>query len=412
MLITFVILGITILLFVSNKLRPDIVALLSLLALFLTGVLTTSQALAGFADSTVIMVAALFVVGEGLAQTGITAWMGQRLTQWAGNSEKRLLMALMVGTAMLSAFLSNTGTVAMLLPAVLATVWRMKSLPSRFLIPLAFAASLGGLMTLVGTPPNIVIADTLTAAGLQPFGFFEYAKIGLPLFLAALVYMVLLGQRLLPTRRTGTPPVDIDEWVSGLVQAYGLGVRLFRLRVRQGSTLAGQTLATAGLGSEYGLTVLLVEPAASAKGEKATLSEAEHAKLIAALKRPRDNSAALPGAQTTIQTGDTLIVKATHEQVERAMIDFSLGMQEVRSDVDAITDVLLSPEVGVAEVLLAPRSDISAARSPKPRWPRSSISRCFRSSRRPSHEPKNDSTPVRRCPSRTRNLGGYWLTAQ
>ena len=105
MLITFVIRGITILLFVSNKLRPDIVALLSLLALFLTGVLTTSQALAGFADSTVIMVAALFVVGEGLAQTGITAWIGQRLTQWAGNSEKRLLMALMVGTAMLSAFL-------------------------------------------------------------------------------------------------------------------------------------------------------------------------------------------------------------------------------------------------------------------------------------------------------------------
>jgi len=157
MILTFVILGITILLFVSNKLRPDVVAMLSLLALFLTGILTVGQSLAGFADSTVIMVAALFVVGEGLAQTGITAWLGQRLTGWAGDSERRLLVALMVGTAVLSAFLSNTGTIAMLLPAVLTAVWRLKSLPSRFLIPMAFAASLGGMMTLIGTPPTSLL---------------------------------------------------------------------------------------------------------------------------------------------------------------------------------------------------------------------------------------------------------------
>lgn len=182
MILTFVILGITILLFVSNKLRPDVVAMLSLLALFLTGILTVGQSLAGFADSTVIMVAALFVVGEGLAQTGITAWLGQRLTGWAGDSERRLLVALMVGTAVLSAFLSNTGTIAMLLPAVLTAVWRLKSLPSRFLIPMAFAASLGGMMTLIGTPPNIVIADTLTAAGLPPLVSSSMLRSAYPFF--------------------------------------------------------------------------------------------------------------------------------------------------------------------------------------------------------------------------------------
>ncbi|MBK8051382.1 MAG: SLC13/DASS family transporter [Anaerolineales bacterium] len=230
MIITFVILAVTILLFVINKLRPDVVAMLSLLALFLTGVLTAPQALAGFADSTVIMVAALFVVGEGLAQTGITAWMGQRLTGWAGSSETRLLIALMLGTALLSAFLSNTGTVAVLMPAVVAAVWRMRSLPSRFLMPLAFAASMGGLMTLIGTPPNIVISDTLTAAGLQPFSFFDFAKIGLPLLACAVVFMVLVGRRLLPVRESARPAANVEDWVNSVVESYGLESRLFRLR--------------------------------------------------------------------------------------------------------------------------------------------------------------------------------------
>ena len=355
MIVTFVILGVTILLFISNKLRPDVVAILSLLALFLTGILTVSQSLAGFADSTVIMVAALFVVGEGLGQTGITAWLGQRLTNWAGDSQTRLLMALMVGTAALSAFLSNTGTIAMLLPAALAAVWRLKSLPSRFLIPMAFAASLGGLMTLIGTPPNIVISDTLTAANMAPFGFFEYAKIGIPLFLAALAYMLWLGRRLLPAHQAVNPPTDVTEWMGSVVEAYGLDTRLFRLRIRKASSLAGKTLAEVGLGSQYHLSVLAIEHGDTAT-EGTALSDQERRKLVALLKRHQDDST-LPGAQTVVQADDVLVVKGAREQVERAMLDLNLGVQEVSADPGAMANVLLSPEIGVAEVLLAPRAE-------------------------------------------------------
>ena len=185
MILAFAILGATVALFVFSKLRADLVALLSLLALYLSGILTTQQALAGFADSTVIMVAALFVVGEGLSRTGITAWLGQFFMRQAGESETRLLFVIMLGTAVLSAFLSNTGTVAMLLPAVVAASWRIGSLPSKFLIPMAFAANLGGLITLIGTPTNIVVSDTLVNAG-------DYAKIGLPLILLVLLASLVI----------------------------------------------------------------------------------------------------------------------------------------------------------------------------------------------------------------------------
>ena len=185
MILAFAILGATVALFVFSKLRADLVALLSLLALYLSGILTTQQALAGFADSTVIMVAALFVVGEGLSRTGIAAWLGQYFMRQAGESETRLLVVIMFGTAVLSAFLSNTGTVAMLLPAVVAASWRIGSLPSKFLIPMAFAANLGGLITLIGTPTNIVVSDTLVNAG-------DYAKIGLPLILLVLLASLVI----------------------------------------------------------------------------------------------------------------------------------------------------------------------------------------------------------------------------
>jgi len=158
---TFIILGITILLFVWGRWPTDLVAILSLLALALSGVIGTSEALAGFGNPTVVMIAALFVVGEGLSRTGVTGWGGKRLLEVARGSSMRLLVVIMLGTGVLSAFISNTGTVATLLPAVVAAAWAVGSVPSRYLMPLAFAANTGGLLTLTGTPPNIVVAQTL-----------------------------------------------------------------------------------------------------------------------------------------------------------------------------------------------------------------------------------------------------------
>ena len=222
MYITFAILAITILFFVFGRLRSDLVALLSLLALLLAGVLSVDQALSGFSNSTVLMVAALFVVAEGLSRTGVTTWLSQLLLKRAGRSQIRLLILLMAGTALLSAFISNTGTVATLLPAVVAAAWKIGSVPSMFLMPLSFAANTGGLITLTGTPPNIVVANTLSASGFEPFGFFEYALIGIPLLLVAIGYMVFIGRRLLPRHRLSEKPLELDESMSAMAENYVL----------------------------------------------------------------------------------------------------------------------------------------------------------------------------------------------
>ncbi len=208
MLLTFAILAATVALFIWGRLRADIVALLALLTLFLTGILTTAQSIAGFGDSTVILIAALFVVGEGLSQTGVTAWLSSRLRALAGRSLTGLIVAAMAVAALLSAFMSNTGATAAFMPAVVSAAWSVGSVPSKTLMPLAYATSSGGLSHLMGTPPNIIVADTLSAAGLEPFGFFEFGLIGLPLLLISVVYMAFVGVRLLPNQTNLPAPED------------------------------------------------------------------------------------------------------------------------------------------------------------------------------------------------------------
>ena len=195
MTLTFIILGVTMVLFVWGRFQPDLVAVASLLALFLTGVVSLDEAFSGFSNTTVVLIAALFIVGEGLSRTGVTAAFGDRLIGAARNDKLRLLVLSMLATAILSGFISNAGTVATLMPAVVVAAWGMKSTPAAFLIPLAFAANAGGLLTLTGTPPNIVVSDALRAAGFDEFGFFEYSLIGVPLLIVAIVYMATLGSR-------------------------------------------------------------------------------------------------------------------------------------------------------------------------------------------------------------------------
>jgi len=271
----------------------------------------------------------------------------------AGSSEIRLLVVLMTGTAALSAFLSNTGTVAMLLPAVVAAAWRTRSVPSKFLIPLAFAANTGGLLTLIGTPPNIVVADVMAGAGLRPFGFFEFALVGLPLLLTFVLFTAFFGRRLLPAREVSDRPIDLAAAVDELAEVYSLEGNLFRLRVRQGSSLVGQTLAGAGLGRDYDLTVLRIE-SVSAEGSE---SERRHRPLWDTLETLRHDEVLFPRRDTVIRPQDVLLVKGTQDSVQGAMVRFNLGVQPIDEADDQLTEVLLSQEVGLAEVLVTPRSD-------------------------------------------------------
>lgn len=357
MILAFVILGATVALFVFSKLRADLVALLSLLALYLTGILTTQQALAGFADSTVIMVASLFVVGEGLSRTGITAWLGQFFMRQAGQSETRLLIVVMFGTAALSAFLSNTGTVAMLLPAVVAASWRIGSLPSKLLIPLAFAANLGGLITLIGTPTNIVVSDTLVNAGYDGFGFFEFAIVGIPLTLLAVVFILFVGRRWLPSRESSVQLVDLDQSMGQLAESYRLTSKLFRLRVRSNSSLVGKTLAEAALGQEFGVSVLAIQPDTSQNLNEASRRARQRLAVREQIDWLQSTGSQLPGPDTKIESHDLLLVKGNPEVIENLTYQLGVGVQPVDSEKESLTDLLLSQEIGVAEVILTPRSE-------------------------------------------------------
>ncbi len=322
MILTFAILGITIVLFVWGRWAPDLVAVLSLLSLALFGVIETRDALAGFGNSTVVMIAALFVVSEALSKTGVTGWGGKKLIAVAHGSTTRLLVVVMIGTAVLSAFISNTGTVATLLPAVVAAAWAANTTPSKFLIPLAFAANTGGLLTLTGTPPNIVVTQALQDQGLRAFNFFEFALVGGPLLVVAVAYMVLIGRRLLPVQSNEQRPIDAAAHLAELTQAYALQENQFRLRIRAGSSLIGKLPTEAALGPTYGAPVLRIE------GRPFALND-------------------------PLREGDVLVLRTSADNVDKLTTDLGLALVPPAETPDTVA----SKEIGLAEVLLTPRSD-------------------------------------------------------
>lgn len=352
MAITFVILGVTIVLFVWGRWQADLVAVGSLLALYLTGVLSISEAFSGFANTTVVLIATLFIVGEGLSRTGVTAYVGDKLIGGARGNAVRLLVLSMLGTAILSGFISNTGTVATLMPAIVVASWAMRSVPSAFLIPVAFAANAGGLLTLTGTPPNIIVTDALGAAGFREFGYFEFTLIGIPLFVIAVAYMATLGRRLLPARRTGDAPPVLGEEMAELAEVYSLDGELYRMRVRRASPLVGSSLRSSDLGRRFGIAVLQIEPEPEQPG---TIGQVLPAQVRDRMESLRAEPPALPDPDQTIGHNDVLIVSGTPQQIRELEVAMQLGVLPV-DDAARELGELLSQEIGIAEVLITPRS--------------------------------------------------------
>ena len=195
---TLIVLAVMAVLFVTEIIPLAITSLGGAITLGLMGIITPKVVFSGLSDSTVVLFAGMFVVGAALFYTGLAQKIGETVVSHAGTSENGLMLAIMVVTATMSAFLSNTGTTAALLPVVVGICAVAKIPASRQLMPLAFAAGIGGIITMVGTPPNIIVSGTLTKFGEQPFGFFEFAWIGIPLTIATIVFMMLIGKHLLP----------------------------------------------------------------------------------------------------------------------------------------------------------------------------------------------------------------------
>ena len=210
---TLIVLAVMAVLFVTEIIPLAITSLGGAITLGLMGIITPKVVFSGLSDSTVVLFAGMFVVGAALFYTGLAQKIGETVVSHAGTSENGLMLAIMLVTATMSAFLSNTGTTAALLPVVVGICAVAKIPASRQLMPLAFAAGIGGIITMVGTPPNIIVSGTLTKFGEQPFGFFEFAWIGIPLTIATIVFMMLIGKHLLPKHEI-TDAGDVEQEVA------------------------------------------------------------------------------------------------------------------------------------------------------------------------------------------------------
>ncbi len=259
-------------LFVTEKVRVDVVALMVLLAVALTGLVTPEQALSGFSNPAVVTVWAVFILSGGLTRTGVAGRLGHVVLRLAGRREIGLVVAIMLTSGFLSAFMNNVGVAALLLPVVMDISRRLRIPPSKLLIPLAFSSLLGGLITLIGTPPNILIAGVAKELGLEPFTLFDFTPVGLTVMLVGVVYMALVGRHLLPVRERLSATSGGDE----LSQLYDLRQRLSILELPADSTLAGRTLAESRLGSALGVNVIGLTRAG-----KTRLAPARHTILAA-----------------------------------------------------------------------------------------------------------------------------------
>lgn len=325
--LTFIILGVAVVLFVWNRLPVEAVALGVPLALWATGVLTIEQSVGGFGETTVLFIAALFVVSEGLDSTGVTAWAGQQLIAKAGTSQRRLLVLMMLLVALLTAVISVNGAVAALVPMVVVIAVRLGRSPSKLMMPLAFAAHAGSMLALTGTPVSVITSDAADAAGFGPFGFFEFTIIGVPLVAGAILIAVFLGNRLLPERTPDAIPPDLSELARVLAEQYEIDHSMVRLVVRDDSPAIGRT--------------------------RASLPDD-----VTGVQRTGQGGLA-PG--DAVRAGDVMVVSGDDDLVERLAAE--LGLSPAPTTLEQPDDQeLLDREVGVAELVVPPRSELIGQR--------------------------------------------------
>ncbi len=342
--ITLIILGGAILFFVTEWLSVDLVALGVMIALMVSGILSPEEALAGFSSPIVITVAALFIVGGAVMETGLADSISGRIIHFAGQSRFRLLVLIMGTVALLSGFISDTGTVAVMAPAIISISRKKGINPSQLLIPLSFGSLLGGAMTLIGTPPNIVVSDLLRENGFQSFGFFDFTPIGIALLAAGILYLAIAGRWLLPDHQASRELQRVHT-PEELVQVYRLPEDLYRLRIRKGSPLVGATILESQIGKEFSVNVLEILRRTDGR-ERNRIGDLK----FLAEEATENNKISL---QETLQTDDVLICQGKLDDISHCSAALRLGVQPADAD-DQRT--LVNNEVGVAEVLLPPRS--------------------------------------------------------
>jgi di/tricarboxylate transporter len=333
LLVVLSLLGICVALFIANKPRMDVVALIALVTLSLTGILTVSEALAGFSDSSVVLIGALFVVGEGLVRTGIANRIGDFLLHRSGGSETRLLMLLMLAVSLLGSLMSSTGVVAIFIPVVLLVAERQKLSPGRLMMPLSFAGLISGMLTLVGTAPNLVADAALQRAGFAGFGFFSFTPFGTAILGAGIGYM-LVARRWLNRGGDAERPRETRRNLMDFVRDYNLAPREHRVRIGADSPLVGETVVQVEARARGAANIVAIERIKGAQRE---------------LLEPRDD--------VPLCAGDVLLIDFP-EPIDdaRAQRLAELKLEPLALRGRYFTDQ--SRDLGMAEVLLPPDSEL------------------------------------------------------
>ena len=344
MWITITILVISAALFANGRIRSDIVALCALCALLVFQILTPAEALSGFSNSVVIMMVGLFVVGGAIFQTGLAKMISSRILKLAGKSETRLFLLVMLVTAGIGGFVSNTGTVALMLPIVVSLAASANLNASRLLMPLAFASSMG-LFTLIATPPNLVIHEQLVSGGFEGLGFFSFFPVGLICVTVGTIVLLPLTKWFL-SKKDGQDgkKSQRSKTLNELVKEYGLSDNLYRLKVLNTSLLKGKTIIDLDVRRQYGLNVIEVRRGVSS----------QHRFLKGAPPQQ------ITSPRTQLQPDDLLYVRGPQENVERFVGAFQLELQSGNAATEAGKDgkALDFYDVGIAEIVLMPSSKL------------------------------------------------------
>ncbi len=338
MTITLIILAATIAMFVTGRVRSDIVALCALTMLIFFGILTPTEALAGFSSPVVIMMVGLFVVGGAILQTGLAKAASQRIMKLAAGSDTKLFLLVVVVTAVIGAFVSNTGTVALMMPIVVSMAAQAGMRPGRLLMPLAFASSMGGMLTLIGTPPNLVIQEALTDAGYRPLSFFSFFPVGIICIAVGIIVMLPLSRMFL-YRKDGKDKSESgkSKTLEELVKEYRLESGLRRYRIRPSSAVKGKTVAELNLRRLYGLSIIEIRSEST-----------DRSGLI------RNVRQSLAGPDSILNEGDILYLTGDTEVMERFARENNLK----RLDHNSIDFY----DIGIAEIVLMPTARLSGCR--------------------------------------------------
>lgn len=326
--ITLVVLVVSIALLLSERIRPDLVALMVIVSLAVSGVLTQQEAFSGFSRSAVMTILAVFILAEGLMRAGVADRVGTLLLRVGGRSEARMIVAVMLAGAFLSLFMNNIAAASLLVPAVVVAARRADVSASRLLMPLAFGTILGGMATLF-TTTNLVASGMLTDAGFEGFGALAFAPLGFPLILGGTAYVALWGRRLLPVRTSAERQAVLDEAQADLVRVYKLDEKLFRVRIPSGSTWIDRCLSDLHMRDRFNCAVLAIQ---------------------------RDPQVILsPSPDMPLRAADALILKGDVEEFRRRDTE---PLFEILASPAWTEEMLTSPQDVVVEAMLAPRSTL------------------------------------------------------